>query len=117
MGHAIPPQPLFPSGAQVSWHVNKIRHMLLCCVCDIQPLPVGQGPPPQGGGISGEPPKPAFPAYQNADQPIGLPEGPMRQASKVAPVGAGCKLMHPEDDISLVSPRSFLPSLSPSPPP
>ena len=67
--------------------------------------------PPQGGmpGPSDGPPKPTFPAYQNAEQAVNLPEAPVRQANKVPPVGAGCKLVHPEEDLSLVSPliRAF----------
>ncbi len=54
------------------------------------------------GSLSG-PPKPAFPAYQNADN-MSLPtENPLRQANKLPPVGAGCKLIHPEEDLSMVS--------------
>lgn len=81
----IPPRPLFPGGA-----------------------PPPSEPPAQGPG---DLPKPTFPAYQNAPEqpPMGLPEGPPRQAEKVLPVGAGCKLMHPEDDLSLEEVRSELP--------
>lgn len=70
-------------------------------------MPPSQPPEGPGGmsgppGPGGDPHKPAFPAYQNAEQPMGLSEAPARQASKIPPVGAGCKLMHPEDDLSLV---------------
>ena len=71
------------------------------------PPPIGQAPPTQGGGDMS---KPAFPAYQNTEQqPASIPEGPVRQASKIPAVGAGCKLMHPEDDLSLV--RSWVCSI------
>ena len=80
----MPPQPLFPGG--------------------MQPPQGARGPPPQLGPMDG-PPKPAFPAYQNMESPAttSSPDKPARQASKVPPVGAGCKLVHPEDDLSMVS--------------
>lgn len=67
----------------------------------LQLPPTGQAPPTQEGGDMS---KPAFPAYQQntEQQSAGMPEGPVRHASKIPPVGAGCKLMHPEDDLSLV---------------
>ena len=88
----------------------------------IQPSTI-TAPPTTGG-----PPKPVFPAYQQ--QPPGgppastpnsiagpgggaagppppmaptLPEINRRPEEKVPSVGPGCKLMHPEDDLSLVS--------------
>ena len=87
----------------------------------IQP-PTITAPPTTSG-----PPKPVFPAYQQ--QPPGpsgipnsvagpggvpgdaaaapmaptLPEINRRPDEKVPSVGPGCKLMHPEDDLSLVS--------------
>lgn len=55
-------------------------------------------------------PQPTFPAYQGQQSTDGgappvatLPEAPVRVAAKVPPVGANCKLMHPEEDISMVS--------------
>lgn len=78
----MPSQALFPGGAQP---------------------PPGIGGPPPRGPMDG-PPKPAFPAYQNMETPAAsLPDVPVRQVSKVLPVGAGCKLIHPEDDLSMVS--------------
>ena len=71
---------------------------------NVQPLPstiVMAGPNSSNG-----PPKPTFPAYQHLPGGSGmasLPEPPSRRVNMVPPVGAGCKLMHPDDDISLVS--------------
>lgn len=55
-------------------------------------------------------PQPTFPAYQGQQNAAGgpppvatLPEVPIRVATKVPPVGANSKLMHPEEDISMVS--------------
>lgn len=56
-------------------------------------------------------PRPTFPAYQSRPGSAGggappvatLPDIPVRVAAKVPPVGANSKLMHPEEDISMVS--------------
>ena len=55
-------------------------------------------------------PQPTFPAYQGQPNvaagppPVAtLPKVPIRVSAKVPPVGANSKLMHPEDDISMVS--------------
>lgn len=63
---------------------------------------------PSGNGPSGgDPaPRPTFPAYQQpqlSESVASLPDAPSRPVSKVTPVGPGCKLIHPEDDLSLVS--------------
>ena len=82
-------------------------------------MPSASQPPPVITGGNG--PKPVFPAYQQppSGEPSGeaargmapvLPEVPRRQAEKVPSVGPGCKLMHPEDDLSLVS-RKYSQSL------
>ena len=73
--------------------------------------------PPMPAVASGGP-RPVFPAYHQQQQPPAssepgrgnaaggmaptLPEVVRKPAEKVPPVGAGCKLMHPEDDLSLV---------------
>ena len=55
-------------------------------------------------------PRPTFPAYQggtptSAPPPVlpTLPDVPVRVAAKVPPVGPNSKLIHPDDDISMVS--------------
>ena len=63
---------------------------------------------PSGNGPSGgeAAPRPTFPAYQqppSSENVASLPDAPSRPVSKVTPVGPGCKLIHPEDDLSLVS--------------
>ena len=93
----MPPQPLFPGGAQ--------------------PPPRARGPSFSQMPMDG-PPKPAFPAYQNLDSTATatcLPDVPVRQASKIPPVGAGCKLIHPEDDLSMVSVCRLLGNLDHTP--
>jgi len=58
------------------------------------------------GGPGDGPPRPAFPAYQNSEPPPSGPEqlsASSKEVSKVPPVGAGCKLIHPEEDLSMVS--------------
>jgi len=67
-----------------------------------QPGSSGNGP----SSLPGEAPKPTFPAYQQPQLSRGvasLPDIPIRPVPKVTPVGPGCKLIHPEDDLSLVS--------------
>ena len=67
-----------------------------------QPGSSRNGPPT----LPGEAPKPTFPAYQQPQLSVGvasLPDAPTRPVPKVTPVGPGCKLIHPEDDLSLVS--------------
>ena len=86
---------------------------LLCCA-----FPSLHQPPTNDGMTSfsaappgGNPPGPAFPAgapsssssfQQSSSAVVSLPQAPSKPVSKVLPVGAGCKLMHPEDDLSLV---------------
>ena len=88
--------------------------------------PANQPPTITAPPTTGGPPKPVFPAYQQqlpssdpnsvaaaggggsagaiaAPMAPTLPEVNRRPAEKVPSVGAGCKLMHPEDDLSLVS--------------
>ena len=92
----------------------------------VQP-PTITAPPTTSG-----PPRPVFPAYQQ--QPPGppgnpnsaagpggaaaapmaptLPEINRRPDEKVPSVGPGCKLMHPDDDLSLVSQYMYLGTIS-----
>lgn len=85
------------------------------------PRPVEPSPghlPGSGVGLEpGGPGKPTFPAYQQQpDQRPGvsgipvatLPAVPSRPVAKVAPVGPNCKLIHPEEDMSLVSVAGFV---------
>lgn len=89
--------------------------------------PANQPPTITAPPTTGGPPKPVFPAYQQQPPSSGpnsvpaagsggagpgaiappmaptLPEMNRRPAEKVPSVGAGCRLMHPEDDLSLVS--------------
>ena len=82
-------------------------------------------PPPSASIPMASGPRPVFPAYQQQPPPSGeprgggggggeassaggmppptLPEVSRKPAEKVPSVGPGCKLMHPEDDLSLVS--------------
>ena len=68
------------------------------------------GPPTQQAAVG---PRPTFPAYQDspftsaaaggAPPPLPtLPDVPLRPVAKVPPVGDSSKLIHPEDDISMV---------------
>lgn len=87
-----PSQPLFPSGAQ-------------------PPPPGPSRPPLPPGGPTDGSPRPAFPAYQNSEAPPPgppRPEAPAKTATKVPPVGAGCKLVHPEEDLSMVSRLGYM---------
>ena len=81
------------------------------------PAPITSQPPPPSSVITSSGPRPVFPAYQQqppSGNPAGvdgrpsamvptLPEVSRRPAEKVPSVGPGCKLIHPEDDLSLVS--------------
>lgn len=78
----------------------------------MQPPPSSQSAPLVQSNV----PRPTFPAYQNtlpassaspavaaAPPPLTtLPDVPLRPMVKVPPVGANSKLVHPEDDISMV---------------
>lgn len=95
----LPPRPLFPSASQPGPMASRAP-----------PRPPNPTQPSNPNG-----PRPTFPAYQQqpTQQPPPselprLPAVPDRPVSKVTPVGPNCKLMHPEDDISLEEVRSKL---------
>ena len=102
-------------------------HILPHIIIHLQQQPISgpvastsQPPTISAPPTSNAPPRPVFPAYQQ-QPPLGdpntagggaaaattmaptLPEVNRRPAEKVPSVGPGCKLMHPEDDLSLVS--------------
>ena len=93
------------------WVVLKLFFALMISFPSQPPMSALNGPPgghpagPIGPMVPGAP-RPTFPAYRN--QPLlnnapSVPEVPRRPVAKVTPVGPACKLIHPEDDLSLVS--------------
>ena len=101
---------------------------LLMPPSNMPPVHPAMSPQPPGSGPS---PRPTFPAYQQVQQlpgaqaspamehpltpsmmmmgaanvgpaPTGTSDQGNREVPKVADVGPGCKLMHPEEDLSLV---------------
>lgn len=102
-GASIPPRPLFPSAAVVSTAASTAS------VTGSAPLGTDFKPITSiaGGGSIG-PVKPTFPAYSSAGDSAGasatgnsLNNG--EKVNLIATTGAASKIIHPPEDLSLVS--------------